>query len=72
MVKGNSFAFTLRFFYGCLGFYFCDRTDKEAGGCGMVISTASNLDIAYRGSVSVMVAITRPMKLAMWPGGCSD
>jgi hypothetical protein len=44
----------------------------EEGCCGTGFSAVLKVDIAYRGSVSVMVAITRPMKLAIWPGGCSD
>ncbi len=46
-------------------------SDKGDGCCVTVASAVLKVDIAYRGRVSVIVAITIPTKLAKWPGGCS-
>ena len=42
------------------------------GCCGTSIPAVLKLEIAYRGKVRVVVAMSTPIKFAIWPGGCSD
>ena len=40
--------------------------------CGTSIPVVLKFEIAYSGKVSVTVAMSTPIRLAIWPGGCSD
>ncbi|PZO14477.1 MAG: hypothetical protein DCF25_14875 [Leptolyngbya foveolarum] len=52
--------------------YSCALMKAEEDCWGTSAWAALKLETAYRGRVSVTVAIAKPIRLAIWPGGGSD
>ena len=50
----------------------CALMKAEEDCWGTSAWAALKLDTAYSGRVSVTVAIAKPMRLAIWPGGGSE